>query len=46
VAIKDIGPETAESFVEYVYKNKEILTRLFQKLHIKVPAHSEGVNIQ
>ncbi|MBP9779703.1 NAD-dependent DNA ligase LigA [Candidatus Gracilibacteria bacterium] len=35
--VKDIGPETARSFVEYMENNREIVVRLFQKLDIQIP---------
>jgi DNA ligase (NAD+) len=35
--VKDIGPETAEAFAEYMVVNKEAFERLFQKLDIQIP---------
>lgn len=32
--VKDIGPETARSFVEYMNSNKEMVERLYYELHI------------
>ncbi len=34
--VKDIGPETARSFVEYMESNREIVVRLFQKLEFEM----------
>jgi DNA ligase (NAD+) len=35
--VKDIGPETAEAFVEYMLENKESFERLLRKLYIQIP---------
>lgn len=35
--MKDIGPETAEAFIEYVQVNEEMIGRLIGKLDIAMP---------
>lgn len=35
--VKDIGPETARAFVEYMQQNREMVERLFGKLEIEKP---------
>ena len=35
--VKDIGPETARAFVEYMIENREIVERLLEKLEIQIP---------
>ena len=45
--VKDIGPETARAFVEYMVENREMVERLFSKLEIQVqnprePSLSQG----
>ncbi len=35
--VKDIGPETARAFVEYMAENREMVERLFSKLEIQIP---------
>ncbi len=35
--VKDIGPETARSFVEYMSQNREVVERLYGELEIVVP---------
>lgn len=35
--VKDIGPETARSFVEYMANNREVVERLYGELEIVVP---------
>jgi DNA ligase (NAD+) len=42
--VKDIGPETARSFVEYIENNREIVVRLFQKLDIEIPSTHPIIN--
>lgn len=37
VAVKDIWPETARAFVEYMESNRELVERLFSKLDIQTP---------
>ena len=37
IAVKDIGPETARAFVEYMELNREMVERLFAKLDIQIP---------
>jgi endonuclease III-like uncharacterized protein len=33
--VKDIGPETARSFVEYMYEQRDLVERLFTELDIQ-----------
>jgi DNA ligase (NAD+) len=35
--VKDIGPETARSFVEYMAENREVVERLYGELEIQIP---------
>ena len=35
--VKDIGPETARSFVEYMANNREVVERLYGELEIQMP---------
>jgi endonuclease III-like uncharacterized protein len=35
--VKDIGPETARAFVEYMVENREMVERLFSRLEIQIP---------
>ncbi len=35
--MKDIGPETARSFVEYMANNREVVERLYGELEIQIP---------
>lgn len=35
--MKDIGPETARTFVEYMSEHQEMVGRLFSELQIQVP---------
>ena len=35
--VKDIGPEIARSFVEYMANNREVVERLYGELEIVVP---------
>lgn len=35
--VKDIGPETARSFVEYMANNRELVERLYGELEIQMP---------
>ena len=35
--VKDIGPETARSFVAYMSENREAVERLYGELSIKIP---------
>lgn len=37
LSMKDIGPETARAFVEYMKENKEMIEKLFLELQIQVP---------
>ncbi len=39
--VKDIGPETARSFVEYMKENREVVERLYRELKLEM---SLGVN--
>ncbi len=35
--VKDIGPETARAFVDYMVENRDMVERLFSKLEIQIP---------
>lgn len=35
--VKDIGPETARTFIEYMRENRGIVERLFSELDIEMP---------
>lgn len=35
LAVKDIGPETARSFVEYMQEQRDLIQRLFAELDIQ-----------
>lgn len=35
--VKDIGPETARSFVTYMAENREVVERLYEELEIEMP---------
>ena len=37
IQVKDIGPETARSFVEYMAENREVVERLYGELDIQMP---------
>jgi endonuclease III-like uncharacterized protein len=37
--VKDIGPETARAFVEYMGENRELVERLLSKLEIEIPGY-------
>ena len=35
--VKDIGPETARAFVEYVEENSSVIERLLHELDLQIP---------
>ena len=37
--VKDIGPETARAFIEYMGENRELVERLLSKLEIEIPGY-------
>ena len=37
LTLKDIGPETARAFVEYVEENNLLIERLLHELYIEIP---------
>ncbi len=39
--VKDIGPETARSFVKYMQDNREVVERLYEELEIEMPEQNQ-----